>query len=591
MEQKNMILAIVISMAILFGFQIFYETPRLQRQQAEQAARQQTTASPGAPDGARQGDATIPSPAAPATGSAQPGLPPLAVGVPVLREEVLARGSRIAIESPRLRGSIALDGGRIDDIVLTTYRETVDPESSHIVLLSPAGTRAPYYAEFGWAPVDRSTKLPTAETRWTANGDKLTPSTPVTLAWDNGEGLLFERRIALDDRYMVTVTQRVTATGTTATTLHPFAYIVRVGTPTTLGFFILHEGMVGIVNGLLKESSYDGLRDAKDGTIAHESARGGWVGITDKYWLVAVAPDAADEVKSQFRHTARDGVDRYQVDYLGTGRTLEPGQSIESTHRLFAGAKEVNILNRYRDELNIERFDYAVDWGWFYFLTKPIFVVMDFIFKYVGNFGIAILILTLVIKLFFFPLANKSYVMMSKMKLLTPQMMALREKYANDRQRMNQELMELYKKEKVNPLSGCLPILLQIPVFFALYKVLFVTIEMRHAPFYGWIKDLSAPDPTHVLNLFGLIPWTPPEFLHLGAWPLIMGVTMFLQQKLNPQPADPIQAKVFMLMPVIFTVLLASFPAGLVIYWAWNNTLSIAQQWLIMRRAGVKPGS
>jgi len=579
MEQKNLILAIVLSLAILFGFQFFYETPRLRQQQAAQQAAQLAQQTEQLAQG---GVAALPpTPGAPMT----PTVPSVSAVPPAAdRETVLGRTPRIKIEAPRITGSIALEGGRLDDVTLLNYRETVEPTSPFITLLNPIGAKGAYYAEVGWTGVDRLTKLPDSRTRWTTAQDRLTPTQPVTLTWDNGEGLRFSKIISLDENYMITVVQRVENISGAATTLHPFALVKRNGTPETQGFFILHEGLLGVFNGILREKTYSDLKG--DGAKLEEKTKGGWLGITDKYWLVAVIPDAREEVQGRFTHVggASEG---YQVDYLGGARALTPGQSIDSAHKLFAGAKEVNLLKRYRDEQGIESFEYAVDWGWFYFLTKPIFVLMEYIYKFVGNFGVAILLLTLVMKAVFYPLANRSYVMMSKMKKLAPAMTEMKEKYGDDRARINQELMALYKKEKVNPLSGCLPIVLQIPVFFALYKVLFVTIEMRHAPFYGWIKDLSAPDPTTVANLFGLIPWDAPGFLHLGAWPLIMGATMWLQMKLNPQPTDPIQAKVFMIMPIMFTFMLAGFPAGLVIYWAWNNLLSMAQQWTIMRRMGV----
>jgi len=385
---------------------------------------------------------------------------------------------------------------------------------------------------------------------------------------------------------MLTVVQKVENAGTQPVTLYPYALISRTGTPPVLGFFILHEGLLGVFDNSLKEYTYANMRDEKSGAVKFAST-GGWLGITDKYWLVALVPDQAEKVEANFRHTLRDKVDKYQADYLGAARRLAPGASAESHSLLFAGAKEVRLIDAYKERYNIALFDRTVDWGWFYFLTRPIFYILDYFFTVLGNFGLAILLLTVLVKLLFFPLANKSYKSMSAMKKLQPEMMRLREQYGEDRAKLNQAMMELYKKEKVNPVSGCLPIVIQIPVFFALYKVLFVTIEMRHAPFYGWIKDLSAPDPTSVFNLFGLIPWTPPYLLMVGAWPIIMGITMYLQQKLNPQPPDPVQAKVFMMLPIVFTYMLSAFPVGLVIYWAWNNLLSIAQQWVIMRRAGV----
>ncbi|MCK6443191.1 MAG: membrane protein insertase YidC [Elstera cyanobacteriorum] len=558
MEQRNLILAIVISIAILVGFQFFFDQPK------PPAPAPQTASSPAATP-------------------AIPGAAP--VSLPVLRErtEILADNPRVTIETPRTKGSIALVGGRIDDIVLTGYRETVDPNSPQVTLLHPLGAKDAYYAEFGWSTTDTSQPVPSQDTRWTADFDKLTPTQPVTLTWDNGKGLTFIRQYTVDKDYMITVTQRVDSKAATPVVLHPYALASRSGTPITQDFFILHEGAIGVLGDVLQEHKYSELREKPEIT---GTTKGGWLGFTDKYWLVALIPDQADSVKTSFRYSKPNGIEKFQVDYLGDAKTLAPGGSVEANHRLFAGAKEVSLLQRYETDLKINRFDYAVDWGWFFFFTKPIFQLMEIIYHQVGNFGICILVLTVIIKLLFFPLANRSYVTMSKMKKLTPVMQELREKYAGDNARMQQELMGLYKREKINPLSGCLPIVAQIPVFFALYKVLFVTIEMRHAPFFGWIQDLSAADPTTVFNLFGLIPWAPPHFLMIGAWPLIMGVTMWLQMKLNPTPTDPIQAKMFMIMPVVFTFMLGSFPAGLVIYWAWNNTLSIAQQWVIMRRLG-----
>lgn len=560
MEQRNLILAIVISIAILVGFQLFVEQPK-----------------PPAPVAQTSGQ-TAPS------GALLPSLPGSAAA-PVVRDRatILTENPRVAIETPRTKGSIALVGGRIDDITLTGYRETVDPNSPLVTLLHPLGAADAYYAEFGWSTTDQSQPVPGQDTRWTANGDKLTPTQPLTLTWENGKGLTFIRQYAVDKDYMITVSQRVESKADAPVTLYPYALASRSGTPITQDFFILHEGAVGVLGDVLQEHQYADMREKPEIT---GGTKGGWLGFTDKYWLVALVPDQAETVKTSFRYSRSGGIEKFQVDYLGEAETLAPGGAVEANHRVFAGAKEVSLLQRYETDLKINRFDYAVDWGWFFFFTKPIFQLMEIIYHQVGNFGICILVLTVLIKAVFYPLANRSYVTMSKMKKLTPVMQELREKYAGDNARMQQELMGLYKREKINPLSGCLPIVAQIPVFFALYKVLFVTIEMRHAPFFGWIQDLSAADPTTVFNLFGLIPWAPPQFLMIGAWPLIMGITMWLQMKLNPTPADPIQAKMFMIMPVVFTFMLGSFPAGLVIYWAWNNTLSIAQQWIIMRRMG-----
>jgi YidC/Oxa1 family membrane protein insertase len=394
------------------------------------------------------------------------------------------------------------------------------------------------------------------------------------------------RRIAIDSNYMFTVTQRVENAGASDVALHPYGLISRTGTPPTEGFYILHEGLLGVLGGTLREHDYDDLQEV--GKI-EERSQGGWLGITDKYWLATLIPDQNRPFTAGFRHAMAGQLDKYQTDFLAEPIVVPAGGAAESVDRLFAGAKEVTLLDAYGEQLGLPNFDKAVDFGWFYFLTKPLFYVLHTFYEWLGNFGLAILLLTVCVKLVFFPLANKSYKAMSQMKKLTPEMTKLREKYGDDRQRLNQELMALYKREKVNPAAGCLPILIQIPVFFALYKVLYVTIEMRHAPFYGWIRDLSAADPTNLLNLFGLIPWTPPAIIPaIGIWPILMGVTMWLQQKLNPQPADPIQAKVFMFMPFFFTFLLAPFAAGLVIYWTWNNILSILQQWVIMKRMGVQ---
>ncbi|MCW8835684.1 MAG: membrane protein insertase YidC, partial [Rhodospirillales bacterium] len=449
--------------------------------------------------------------------------------------------------------------------------------------LSPQGSNNAYFAEFGW--VGQDLDLPGPDTVWTANKKVLEAGESVDLTWDNAKGLRFQRTIALDENYMFTITDSVSNAGSDAVTLFPYGLVSRTGTPKTQGFYILHEGPLGVFDGTLSEIDYSDLQE--DGKIEKKSV-GGWAGITDKYWLAALVPDQKTENQSRFSHYRDNNTDKYQVDYIGGALTAGAGATITNTTHFFAGAKEVALLDSYAEEFGVERFDLAIDFGWFYFLTKPIFYMILFFSHYFGNFGVAILLLTVLIKLILFPLANKSYKAMSRMKKLQPEMKKLQERFGDDKTRMNQELMALYKKEKVNPVSGCLPILVQIPVFFALYKVLFVNIEMRHAPFFGWIQDLSAPDPTTVFNLLGLIPWDPPSFLMIGIWPLIMGVTMWLQQKLNPQPADPVQAKVMMFLPVLFTFLLATFPAGLVIYWAWNNTLSILQQWVIMRRMGVK---
>ncbi len=581
-DQQNLILAIVLSVLVIVAFQYFYEIPRLtqleQQRAAQEAARE--VVQQAAPAGA----AAVPgSPAAdvpaPPGAALQPA--PEALGS---RRAALGKSRRIAIESRRLSGSFSLVGARLDDLTLSDYRETPDEDSPRITLLSPVGTAGAYFAEFGMVPADAAVAVPGSDTEWRADRATLAPGAPVTLTWDNGQGLRFSRVIALDEDYMFTITQRVDNTTAYEVTLYPYGLISRTGTPPTLGFYILHEGLMGVFDETLQEITYDDLQE--DGRREVDST-GGWLGITDKYWLAALVPDQSEPFKGRFIHNVRDGDDKYQVDFQRGPLTVPPGGRVEVTDRLFAGAKEVKAVNRYHEEGGIARFDLAIDWGWYPFLTKPIFYAIDKFNQWIGNFGLAILLLTIIIKMLFFPLANKSYKSMSKMKKLQPKMVELRERHKDDKETLQKEMMNLYKTEQVNPMSGCLPIVIQIPVFFALYKVLFVTIEMRHAPFFGWIQDLSAPDPTSLFNLFGLLPWATPAILILGVWPLAMGLTMLLQMRLNPQPVDPTQAKVMMAMPVVFTFLFARFPAGLVIYWTWNNVLSIAQQWIIMKRMGV----
>ncbi len=581
-DQKNLIIAIVISIVIVLGFEFLWNQPRAQRERAAEAERRASAeqamppAAPGIPG------------AAILTPGLTPGAPPAPGNLAATlgaqanpdRTTILARDARVTIETPVVSGSIALRGGRIDDLKLTKYRQSVEKDSPPVVLLSPLGASNPYFAEFGWVSAAGALALPDADTVWTADRTTLAPGNPVTLAWDNGQGLRFERKISLDEDYFFRIEQRATNTGNAPVALHGYSLASRVGTPTLGGYYILHEGPIGVFNDTLKEPSYQDLREKKQMPFA---TRGGWIGVVDKYWLVALVPEQNAEVGARFAHALVGGVDRYQIDYLTPPQTLAPGQSITHATRLFAGAKEVRLLDQYSGKYAIPLFDRAIDFGWFYWLTKPMFIALEWIYAAVGNFGVAIILFTIFVKALFFPLANKSYRAMAKMKLLQPEMEKLKEKYGEDRQRMSQEMMQLYKRSGANPLAGCLPILIQIPVFFALYKVLFVTIEMRHAPFFGWIQDLSAHDPTSLFNLFGLIPWDVPQILEIGVWPLIMGATMFIQQKLNPQPVDPIQAKMFLALPFVFTVMLASFPAGLVIYWAVNNTLSIAQQWVIMR--------
>jgi YidC/Oxa1 family membrane protein insertase len=569
-EQRNLILAIVLSVGIVLAFQYFYEIPRVR--EAQKLAEQQKTGQPAE---------TVPQPRAPGEVPA-PGEAGLGE---MLLETALKQTPRVPVDNGRLHGSVSLEGARFDDLTLADYRVSLDPRSPEIRLLRPYGTPDAYFAEFGWVAADDATKVPDRGTRWQARGEAVGRDRSVVFEWDNGEGLLFRQRVSVDSDYMFAVEREVVNNGSASVTLHPYALVSRWTTPETLGYYILHEGPIGVLGGTLREIHYGDLQ--QDGRVEYATT-GGWLGFTDKYWLVALVPDQTRRIDVTFRHTAPDGRDRYQADFISDPVTVAPGDSVRLTDRLFAGAKEVELLDRYEAELGIPLFDRAVDFGWFYFLTKPIFKLLHWLYKWTGNYGVAILVLTLLIRLALFPLANKSFEAMSRMKQLQPEMMKIRERFEHDKARMNQELMELYRREKVNPMAGCLPIVVQIPIFFALYKVLFVSIEMRHAPFFGWIRDLSAPDPSNLFTLFGLLPWDPPGFLHLGALPLLMGFTMWLQQKLNPQPADPVQARVMMLLPVMFTFLFASFPAGLVLYWTWSNILSIAQQWVIMRRMGVR---
>jgi YidC/Oxa1 family membrane protein insertase len=590
-DNKNTILAIVLSALVLIVWQFFFAMPqekaRQEKLQAEQLAQKQQV-QPSQPGHPAQAPGQI-GPAQPAGQGAQP-----SASVAANRDAALAMSRRVPIATDSLQGSIALKGARIDDLAFVKFRETVDPKSPPIVLLSPSGSPDPFYAEFGWTnAAGANLKVPTSDTVWTQTGTgTLTISHPVTLSYDNGEGLEFRRTFAIDDKYLFTIKDEVMNKSERPVSLFPFALISRHGTPQTLGYYILHEGLIGKFGDEgSQEITYKKIEEKKVITF---NATNAWLGITDKYWAAVLLPKTDAHVIANFRADKLGARETYQTDYLLDARTIAPGATASADARLFAGAKEVRVVNDYENKLNLNHFDLLIDWGWFYFITKPLFFVIDYIYRLVGNFGVAILIVTVLIKAAFFPLANKSYASMAKMKAVQPQMAALRERYPDDKAKQQQELMALYKKEKINPLAGCLPIAIQIPVFFSLYKVLFVTIEMRHAPFFGWIRDLSAPDPTNLFNLFGLIAFDPTivpmvgHFLHLGAWPLIMGVTMWAQMKLNPTPPDPTQAMIFNWMPVIFTFMLASFPAGLVIYWAWNNTLSVIQQSVIMRKHGAK---
>ena len=601
-DHKNTILAVVLSLLVIVGWQYFVGYPQMERQRQEAQLKQQEqpqtrpgSAQPAQP-GASQPSATPATPEVPATPKVAP---PSGQPQTASREAVIASSPRIRIETPRLGGSIDLKGGRIDDLTLTQYREQVDPKSPPIVLFSPSGAPEAFYAEFGWvAAAGSSVALPGPDTVWKQQGSStLGVNHPVALTYDNGQGLVFTRTISVDEHYLFTIKDAVKNNGTDPVALFAYALISRHGTPQVQGYYILHEGLIGVMGDQgLQEMAYKKIEDKKSVTWDVSNA---WLGITDKYWAATLLPDTDAKVRARFSAGEAGGLKTYQTDYLLQPQTVAPGANGSANARLFAGAKEVSVVGidfpfgpgGYNQALQLNHFDLLIDWGWFYFITKPMFLALDYFFHLVGNFGLSILIVTVLVKILFFPLANKSYASMAKMKAVQPQMAMIKERYANDRPKQQQAMMELYKKEQINPVAGCLPIAIQIPVFFSLYKVLFVTIEMRHAPFYGWIHDLSAGDPTNIFNLFGLIPFDPglySSFLHLGAWPAIMGVTMWVQMKLNPTPPDPTQQVIFNWMPLIFTFMLAAFPAGLVIYWAWNNTLSVIQQSVIMHRNGAK---
>jgi YidC/Oxa1 family membrane protein insertase len=591
-ETRNIMVATCLSLLVVLGWDAFYARPHLDKQrqtQAEMHARVAPGAQPGPQPGNSQATRSQAS-SLTAPGLAEPSAPQKS------RADALAESPRVKLDAPAIYGSIALKGGRIDDVSFKAYRETVDPNSPNIVLLAPAGSPSPYYAEAGFiADPGANLVLPGPDTLWQADHDTLTETSPVTLTYDNGQGLVFHRKIAVDDRYMFTVTDSVENKSTQAITLHPYAFVKRYGWPAGVGYYRVHEGFVAVVGGEsgVEQIKYDKI-EKEDHAEKHFSGTGGWLAITEKYWAAAVIPDRSTAIMGSFSGSGGAPV-IYQAGFAGTeGRTLAPGASSEFTTRVFAGAKESDTLDKYQANLEIERFDRLIDWGRLYFIAKPMFRLLDFIYKFVGNFGVAILCITVLVRAAVFPLANLSFRAMAKMKMVQPQITAIRDRFPDDKPKQQAEIMALYKREKINPLSGCLPVLVQLPVFLSLYNALVVTIEMRHAPFFGWIKDLSAPDPTNVFNLFGLIPFDPTQipafgpWLAIGVWPIIMGITMFIQMKVNPEPTDPMQKQVFTWMPVIFTFTLGSFASGFVIYWSWSNILSVIQQTAIMKRAGAK---
>jgi YidC/Oxa1 family membrane protein insertase len=576
---KNWLLAAALSIVFIGLWDYFYAYPQVDKQRAQVAEQQRQAKLPklGAPEK---------SPGA---------VEPAKAIVVKTREAALAESPRIAIDTRSIRGSIALKGARIDDVSLKNYHETVDRSSPIIMLLSPEGASQPYFADSGYltAEVDNPPPLPTTETLWTADGDRLTATNPVTLSWDNGQGLRFKRKISVDDEYLFKIEDSVENTTAQPVQVYAFSRVTRIGQPKSSGYAALHEGFIGVIGDEgAQEMKYDKIEKEPHATKTFRGA-GGWVGFTDKYWGAVTAPDPTSVIEARYS-AAGGAVKTYLAETISEPKTLEPGKAASTLLYVFAGAKEVDALDAYKQNPGLKGFDHLIDWGWFYFITRPMFRLIDFLFRILGNFGLAVLAVTVIVKLAFLPIANSSYKSMAKIRAIQPKLKELKEKYGDDKQKFNMEQMELYKREKISPLGGCVPMLLQIPVFFSLYKVLVVTIEMRQAPFYGWIKDLSAPDPTNVFTLFGLIDWDPTRlaffgpYLVLGVWPLLMGVTMWLQMKMNPEPTDEIQKAMFSWMPVMFTFTMGSFASGLVIYWTWNNLLSIIQQWVIMKRAGVK---
>jgi YidC/Oxa1 family membrane protein insertase len=554
-DNVNFVLAIALSIGILMGWHWLYEAPKQKAEKARIEAAQvvEKTVQKEKPVEAKN------------------------------RAEIVKDSPRVSFGNEKITGTINLRGARIDDLILTRYRETLKEDSAPITLFSPAGSAAPampYYAEFGWQSQD-NVKLPDNDSLWRTSDSKLEPGEGITLNWENGAGLLFERTITLDKDYLFTITERVKNNSGKGVTLYPYGLLSRHGTPHTMGFSVLHEGPLGVLNNTLREKNYKTLQE---NPIFSEPSTGGWIGITDVYWLSAITAASADKVTGRFLYHANGSQARYQADMQKASVTLASGAETTSSFNLFAGAKEVAVLDNYMEKLQAPMFDRAIDFGWFYFIAKPFFLMIDWLYSLMGNYGLAIIVFTIGLRLVFYPMSEASYRNMEQMKALQPEMQRIKERYGSDPVKMNEEVTGLYKKEKLNPLAGCLPILVQIPVFFALYKVLLVAIEMRHAPFYGWIKDLSAPDPSNLFTAFGLLPWSTPTWLHLGALPILMGLTMFIQQKLSPPPPDKTTAQIFTFMPIMFTFLLASMSAGLVIYWTFSNVLAIMQQTLIKHR-------
>ena len=573
METRNLILAIVLSVGVLLLWTVFIEAPRQQ-------------INPSIESGQQDSIGEIVELETEELNQIEEDLGIKKQSFETLQNS-LQSSARVNIDTQSLVGSINLKGLKIDDIVLKKYQETLDENSSNIRVLSPLSTENGYEVSFGWLKDKNANfETPTSESVWKliSSSNTLRENNELEFEWSNNTGQIYRTSISVDENYLFSINQKIINNSNQEIIVNNASKINRQSAPALSGMFILHEGLLGVLEEKLELIDYDDLKDEGEIETLNFESENGWVGVTDKYWLAALIPDQAKPFKAIYT---------YDNGYIAYYRSLN-AQSVQSngefevSSKIFIGAKEAKLIDRYQEDFNIYNFDLAIDWGWFYFLTKPLFYIIYFFSGISGNFGLAIIILTVITRIIFFPLANWSFVSMAKMKMLQPEMTRIKELYKEDRPQQQKALMDLYKKEKVNPISGCLPILIQIPFFFAIYKMLFVSIEMRHAPFYGWIQDLAAKDPTTIFNLFGLIPWDPPSFMIIGVWPVLMGVTMYLQQKLNPAPPDPIQAKIFMFFPLFITILLAQFAAGLVIYWTTNNILSIIQQWVITRRTTVK---
>jgi len=567
MDFRNVIFAIALSFAVLFGWSVIFETPQIEDQKkVEQTKNYQ-----------KKDAKTSDTPSVNLENNKTPG---------ISRKDAIASGKRIKFENENVQGSIALKGALIDDIVFKKYKAKLN-SSERVTYLNPAETNNGYFIETGWASSNiNKISLPTTKTIWQVKGNnKLSEGNPVIIEWNNNSGLTFRKKIQLDDKFLFRITQEIQNKSSKRVELYPYAQITRNQKPildsgSMSGTMILHDGFIGVFNEDLKEYDYGDIEDKK----TEHNAESGWLGITDKYWITALVPEKNQSFKGEFVYK-----DSFKANYiLNKPVVVQPSSSKTSNTKIFIAAKEVKVIDGYAESESINKFDLTIDWGWLYFLTKPLFFIINYLFELTKNFGIAIILVTAAVRLLFFPLANYSFRSMAKMKILQPELLRLKELHKENKTKLQQEMMALYKREKVNPLSGCLPILIQIPFFFAIYKMLLISLEMRHQPFFGWIKDLSAQDPTSIFNIFGLIPWDPPSFLIIGAWPIMMGTTMYLQQKLNPTPPDPVQAKIFMFFPLFLTVILAPFPSGLVVYWTINNILTIAQQWVIMRTTTVK---